>query len=454
MTGPGSGWIPTSGSVGAPDGEWGRSVGKGGRRGGRTQGAGPVAVEMAIPEPTVTHAGVHSEVGVLRRVLVHRPGLELSRLTPSNKDEFLFDEIPWTERAQEEHDAFVEVLGSCGVEVLELRDLLAEVLAIETVRARLIESTMDRGHLERAVARPLAERLHALAPRELADVLIGGVTITETPSGADCLLARIDGGRQFAIPPLPNHVFVRDSSAWIGDRPYLGEMALPARRREAAHLLAVYRHHPRFQDGREPFTDPASLEGGDVLVLAPGRVLVGVGARTSPAAVERMALALTARDATAQVLVAVLPTRRATIHLDTVVTMVDRDAFTIYPEVAEGMRIFRLRRAGEGLRIDARSDLGSALADMLGLRSVRLIPTGGDPHARDREQWNDANNVLALSPGVVIGYDRNVATNERLHAAGVEVLTFPGAELGRGRGGARCLSCPLERESPEEGARP
>lgn len=230
-------------------------------------------------------------------------------------------------------------------------------------------------------------------------------------------------------------------------------MALAARRREAGHLLAVYRYHPRFDGGTPPFVDRAPLEGGDVLVLGPDRVLVGMGARTSPAAIERLALALTAREPTAQVLVATLPARRSTMHLDTVLTMVDRDAFTVYPEVAQDMRIFRMRLAPDGLRVESLTSLGSALAKSLGVSAVNLIATGGDPHARDREQWDDANNVLAIAPGVVVGYDRNVATNEQLRAAGIEVLTVPSAELGRGRGGARCLSCPLERAPLEKSDR-
>jgi arginine deiminase len=405
---------------------------------------------MAVETPPLEDVplaagGVDSEVGVLRRVLIHRPGLELARLTPRNKKALLFDEVPWLERAQEEHDAFTGVLASRGVELLDLRDLLVDVLSLDAVRARLIGAAVDDSRLERAVSEPLVEWLGAADPPALAEALLGGVTVGELPFTPRSLLGQLAERTEFVIPPLPNHLFTRDSSAWIGGRVHVSEMALPARRREVAHVDAVYRHHPRFRHGPAPVSVPAPLEGGDVLVLAPGRVLVGVGERTSPAAVERLALELTERAAGAEVLVAAIPAQRATMHLDTVLTMVDRDAFTVYPEVAETSSLFRVRRIGDRLRIDSAGDLRGALAAALGLPDVRLVPTGGDPHRRDREQWDDANNVLALAPGVVVSYDRNVATNQRLAEAGVEVLTVPGSELGHGRGGARCLSCPLER---------
>jgi arginine deiminase len=404
-----------------------------------------MAVESPILEVPLAGGGVESEVGVLRRVLVHRPGRELARLTPSNKEKLLFDEVPWLERAQEEHDAFTGALQQRGVEVLDLRDLLVDVLGIASVRGDLIGAAVSRSRLERAMSEPLVKWLNAAEPGELADVLVGGVTIGELPFAPRCLLGHIADRGEFVIPPLPNHLFTRDTSAWIGGRPHMGEMALAPRRREVAHIDAIYRHHPRFRHGPAPFAAPVSLEGGDVLVLAPGRVLVGVSERTTPAAVEQLALELTERDAAAELLVVAVPPQRATMHLDTVLTMVDGDAFTVYPDVAQTTAVFRVRRAGRGLHIASAGDLRTGLAAALDLPDVRLLPTGGDDHARDREQWDDANNVLAIAPGVVVAYDRNVATNERLHAAGVEVLTTPGSELGRGRGGPRCLSCPLER---------
>jgi arginine deiminase len=320
------------------------------------------------------------------------------------------------------------------------------------VRTTLIDAAVDRARLDRRLAGELTTWLHGQCAGRLADALIGGVTVAEVPFGRDCLWGRIASGDAFLIAPLPNHLFTRDVSAWIGGRPYMGRMAHPVRRRESTHLLAVYQHHPCMDGAGPPLAVPSPLEGGDVLVLAPGRVMVGVGARTTAASVERLALALTECDPATELMVAVLPAQRATIHLDTVLTMVDRDTFTAYPEVAGSMPVFRVRRGRRSLRIDAEPDLRSALARALGVDAVQVVQTGGDHHVRDREQWDDANNVLAIAPGVVVAYDRNAATNERLSAAGIEVLTVPGAELGRGRGGPRCLSCPLQRSAVADGA--
>jgi arginine deiminase len=396
-------------------------------------------------------AGVESEVGVLRRVLVHRPGRELERLTPTNRRELLFDDVPWPQRAREEHDAFVVSLRARHVEVLYLRDLLADVLALDQPRSELIAAAVDPARLEHRLVALTTNWLHGLAPEELADVLIGGLTVGELCDGGRSLLESTAGGAAFVVTPLPNHMFTRDSSAWIGRRAYVGAMALNARRRETTHLAAVYRHHPLFQAQGVPVVGSAALEGGDVLVLGPHRVLIGIGPRTGPAAVERLAFDLTDRDPAAELLVAVLPSRRATIHLDTVLTMLDRDAFTVYPEVTRAMKVFRLRRGRDGLRIEAEVDLVSALARSVSTGALRLVETGGDEHGRDREQWDDANNLLALAPGVLIGYDRASATNERLDAAGFDVITIPGSELCRGRGGARCLSCPIERAPLDSG---
>lgn len=403
-----------------------------------------MATEAALltDQPT-SQARVDSEVGTLRRVLVHRPGMELSRLTPDNRHDLLFDELPWCERAQEEHDALVAVLNAAGVEVLYLRDLLVDVLRMPGVRAELVGAAVQPARLGTAVATVRAV-LDELPADRLADVLIGGLTLAEAPVSGS-LLAAVGGPSEFAIPPLPNQMFARDSSAWIGARAHLGTMARECRVREVVHLRAVYRHHPRFGGQQPPYLDPAALEGGDILVVGRGRVVVGVGPRTSIAAVERLVTELGAADLTAEVLVAVLPRARSTIHLDTVLTMLDRDAFTCYPAVTQSMPVFRVRPRLGAVRIDPEPDLRTGLARLLGTDRLRLVATGGDELGLRREQWDDANNVLALAPGVVVAYDRNVATNERLAAAGIEVLTVPGSELGRGRGGPRCLSCPLDR---------
>jgi arginine deiminase len=390
-------------------------------------------------------AGVTSEIGPLRRVLLHRPGAELARLTPANKDRLLFDEVPWLEGAQREHDRFSELLREQGTEVLYLQDLLADVLELEHVRARLVGAGLDEPLLGRRLTQVAREWLLAMAAPELARTLVTGVTFGELPVGPPSLVSSLADPAAFVLGPLPNLMFTRDTSAWIGTRALLGRMATEARAREVLYLDAIYTSHPRFAQRPAPWRDPAPLEGGDVLVLAPHRVLIGVGARTHLGAVERVARSLLAGNPAAEIAVAVMRSRRATIHLDTIVTMLDHDAFTIYPPAAEALSMFRLRSVGGELRPEPEPDLVHTLRRLTGRDELRIVETGGDSLRRDREQWDDANNVLALRPGTVVGYDRNGATNERIAAAGIEVLTFPGSELGRGRGGARCLSCPLSR---------
>lgn len=389
--------------------------------------------------------GVTSEIGPLTRVLVHRPGRELARLTRENKEALLFDEVPWLEGAQAEHDRFVALLRDDGVEVLYLLDLLGDVLVFEDVRARLVEAALHEPVLGRRLAGIVHSWLLELPPVELAQTLVAGITFGEFPVPAATLVASLSEPTAFLVAPLPNHMFTRDSSAWIGTRAHLGRMACAARAREALHLEAIYRRHPRFSGHPAPLRDAAPLEGGDILVLAPHRVLIGLGARTHLGAAERLAEALLSDDPFAEVALAVLPSTRATIHLDTIVTMLDHDAFTIYPPALRSLSTYRLRRDGDGLRAEPEPDLLHTLRRLSGRDELCVIQTGGDTCGRDREQWDDANNLLALRPGTVVAYDRNVATNERLAAAGIRVLTFPGSELGRGRGGPHCLSCPLSR---------
>jgi arginine deiminase len=391
--------------------------------------------------------GVDSEVARLGTVLLHRPGPELKRLTPRNSADLLFDAIPWVERAQEEHDAFADVLRSGGVDVLYVRDLLVETLAVDAARDPLITHTLDDPRLGPSLRGQVERHLRHLTPDALADVLIGGLAHEELRRGGG-LVYRLMDPHDFVIPPLPNLLFTRDSSVWIRESVAVTSPSMPARRRETRLVGTIYRHHPRFR-GTSRIYSPGEewLEGGDVLLMAPGVLAIGVGQRTTPAGAETLAARVFARGLARAVLVVPIAQERATMHLDTVCTMVDHDAVVMYPAVADTLSAHVVTPNDDGsLRVDAPEPFLVAAAKAMGIDTLRVIDTGLDPVTAEREQWDDGNNTLAIAPRVCVAYERNVETNARLEEAGVEVLRIPGSELGSGRGGPRCMSCPVQRD--------
>ncbi|ANW63191.1 MULTISPECIES: arginine deiminase [Mycolicibacterium] len=399
---------------------------------------------------SVAQLGSNSEVGRLRTVILHRPGAELQRLTPRNNDTLLFDGLPWVSRAQEEHDAFAALLRSRDVEVLLLPELLAQALESGAARMHGISAAVDARRLGLPLSQELASYLRTLDAASLAHVLMAGMTFDELPFGEQelSLVRRMHHGADFVIDPLPNLLFTRDSSFWIGPRVAITSLAMPARMRETSLTDLIYAHHPRFLGVRRAYESrSAPVEGGDVLLLAPGVVAVGVGERTTPAGAEALARSLFDDNLAHTVLAVPIAQERAQMHLDTVCTMVDTDAVVMYPNIVDSLSAFTIRRLdGGAVKIDRAAPFVAAAADAMGIAKLRVIDTGLDPVTAEREQWDDGNNTLALAPGVVVAYERNTETNARLEDSGIEVLRISASELGTGRGGPRCMSCPAARD--------